>query len=210
MANRDILAIGTSAGGFEALRFLARSFPTDFPAAVLVCIHLPGHFRSALDRILSRDGRLPAVFAKSGMMPERGRIYIAPPGCHLLADGTLQLGNGRSENFARPAIDPMFRSVAVCCGVRAIGVVLTGMLYDGADGLWGINRCGGLAVVQDPEDAEFCEMPVAALRRVAPDHVVTLAEMPPLLTALAAQPPGEPVPVPESIKLQVELARGTA
>ena len=87
------------------------------------------------------------------MKPERSHIYIAPPGCHVLTDGTLQLGTGPRENFARPAIDPMFRSVAVCCGVRAVGVVLTGKLYDGADGLRAIKQCGGVTVVQDPQDA---------------------------------------------------------
>jgi two-component system chemotaxis response regulator CheB len=208
MPNRDVLAIGTSAGGFDALRFLARSFPADFPAAVLITLHLLDGFRSEFDRILSRDGRLPAVFAKSGMRPEKGRIYIAPAGVHLLADGALQLGTGPQENFARPAIDAMLRSVAVCCGVRAVGVVLTGKLHDGAEGLWAIKQCGGIAVVQDPQDAAFPEMPTAALRRVAADYVVKLTEMPMLLATLAAESAGEPVAVPASIKSQVEIARG--
>ena len=207
MANRDVLAVGTSAGGFDALRFLARSFPADLPAAVLVTLHLPGGFHSEIDRILSSEGPLPAVFAQSGMTPDKGRIHIAPPGCHMLADGALQLSDGPRENFSRPAIDVMFRSIAICCGVRTVGVVLTGRLHDGADGLWAIKQCGGIAVVQDPQDAAFPDMPRAALNRMTPDHLATLGEMPALLAALAAAPAGEPVPIPESIRSQVQIAR---
>src|SRR5215472_12680956 len=126
MRNRDVLAIGTSAGGVDALRFLARAFPADFPAAVLVVIHLSPHFRSALDDILAKDGALPACFAEDRMPLQRGRIYIGPPDCHLLLeDNVLRLGQGPRENNTRPAIDPLFRSVALCCGPRAIGTVLT-------------------------------------------------------------------------------------
>jgi two-component system chemotaxis response regulator CheB len=90
------------------------------------------------------------------------------------------LGEGPRENNARPAIDPMLRSAAICCGARSIGVVLTGTLGDGASGLWALRRCGGLTVVQDPQDAEFAEMPLSALNRVSPDHVIGSAEMPAL------------------------------
>ncbi|HZD91999.1 MAG TPA: chemotaxis protein CheB [Pseudolabrys sp.] len=207
MANRDMLAIGTSAGGFEALRSLARAFPADFPAAILVTIHLAHGFRSELERILSGDGPLPAAFAEDGMKPERGHIYLAPAGCHLLADGTLSLGHGPRENNTRPAIDPMFRSVAVCCGPRAVGAVLTGTMADGAAGLWALKRCGGIAVVQDPEDAAYPEMPTTALIQAKPDHIVKLVEMPELLTALARSPAGQAVPVPDSIRFEVSIAR---
>src|SRR5262249_43519991 len=137
MANRDIVAVGTSAGGFEALRFLAKEFPQNFPASILVTIHLSLQFRSPLDQLLTQAGPLPAAFANEGETIKKGRIYIAPPGRHMLVDGELlSLGTGPRENNARPAIDPMLRSAAVCCGSRAIGVVLTGTLGDGASGLW--------------------------------------------------------------------------
>jgi two-component system, chemotaxis family, protein-glutamate methylesterase/glutaminase len=154
MLNRDVLAIGTSAGGVEALRFLAKGFPPDFPASVLVTIHLSSRFGSSLDKILSQTGPLAAGFAADGEILEKSRIYIAPPERHLLLDADrLYLGNGPRENNARPAIDPMFRSAAVCCGARAIGVVLTGTLRDGASGLWALKQSGGITVVQDPNDA---------------------------------------------------------
>lgn len=208
MANRDILAIGTSAGGVEALLFLARHFPADFPAAILVTIHPPSRFRSTLDDILNAAGALRARFAEDGERPRNGHIHIAPPDCHLLLDeDKIHLGHGPRENNTRPAIDPMLRSVALCCGPRAIGVVLTGTLGDGASGLRAIHQCGGLSVVQDPNDAAFPEMPLNALDRVTPDHVVALATMPSLLDELARQKAGEPVTVPEAIRMEVEIAR---
>jgi len=188
---RDILAIGTSAGGINALRSLAREFPKDFPASVLVVIHLSAHFNSSLDVILTQEGRLPAVFAKDGMPMEHGRIYIAPLGSHLLAAGdTIRLGHGPRENNARPSIDPMFRSVALCCASRAVGAVLTGTLGDGASGLHTLHKCGGITVVQDPRDAAFSGMPEAVLKKFKPHHVVSLAAMPALFGELIAQPVG--------------------
>jgi two-component system, chemotaxis family, protein-glutamate methylesterase/glutaminase len=111
MANRDIIAVGTSAGGFEALRFPTRELPPDFPAALLIVIHLTNQFQSQLDAILTQAGPLPASFGEDGQTIVRGRIYIAPPERHLLVEGDrLSLGVGPRENNARPAIDPLFRS----------------------------------------------------------------------------------------------------
>ena len=209
MANRDIVAIGTSAGGVQALTFLAKQFPPQFPASVLVTIHLPSEIRSTLDEVLSWAGPLPAQFAGNGDVLKRGRIYVAPPNRHLIVDGhRLALGEGARENNARPAIDPMLRSAAVCCGARTVGVVLTGTLGDGASGLCALRRAGGISVVQDPEDAEFSEMPLTALKRTQPDHVVRLADMPALLNGLVHQRTGEVTPVPRSFKFEVDMARG--
>lgn len=208
MANRDVLTVGTSAGGVEALLFLAKRLPRDLPAAVLVTIHLPPQARSSFGELLSRAGPLPASFAEEGDRVKKGHIYIAPPDRHLLLDGDrLALGVGPRENNSRPAIDPMLRSTAICCGFRATGVVLTGTLGDGASGLWALHQCGGVTVVQDPKDAAFAEMPLTALNRAAPDHVVRLADMPALLNNLAHQPAGEPVPAPRNTRYEVEIAR---
>lgn len=210
MANRDILAIGASAGGVEALLHLAESMPREFPAAVLITIHMPSYSKSVLDDLLSRAGHLSASFAHGGERLRKGQVFIAPPDRHLLLeDDHLLLGQGPRENRARPAIDPMMRSVAVCCGARAVGVVLTGTLTDGASGLWAIDQCGGMTIVQDPSDAAFPDMPANALNRLRPDHVVTLAAMPRLLISLVSQPMGEPMPVPESIQFEVEIAKGS-
>jgi two-component system, chemotaxis family, protein-glutamate methylesterase/glutaminase len=208
VANRDIVAIGASAGGFEALLFLAKGFPADFPASVLIVMHLPTQFQSGLDSILTQSGPIPASFARDGERLEGCRIYIGAPGFHLILDGDrLRLGTGQREHNARPAIDPLFRSVALCCAPRAVGVVLTGTLGDGASGLQALKQCGGLTVVQDPHDAAFPEMPATALSRARPDHVVSLAAMPALLHKLVKEPVGPFKPVPENLKYEVEIAR---
>lgn len=208
MANRDLLAIGTSAGGLEALRFLASRFPWDLQAAVLITFHLSSHFRSELDTILSRSGPLPATFATDGESLEKGRIYLAPARHHLLVNGgTLSLGAGPRENHARPAIDPMLRSLAACCGFRAIGAVLTGALYDGASGLWALKQCGGITVVQDPNDAAFPEMPASALSQSEPDHVVTLEDLPALVQRLVEMPADKPKPLPDTLHYEIEVAK---
>ena len=148
MANRDIVAVGTSAGGVEAILFLAKRFAPDLPATVLITVHLATEARLFLDQLLSRAGPLPAAFASGGETLRAGHILIAPAGRHLLVDGNRTvLGFRPRENNARPAIDPMLRSAAVCCGPRSIGVVLTGTLGDGGSGLRAITQGGGISVV---------------------------------------------------------------
>jgi two-component system chemotaxis response regulator CheB len=209
MANRDILAIGTSAGGFEALRFLACEFSQDFPASVLVTIHLSNQFRSELDAILTQAGPLPASFAVDGEKLERSHIYIAPTERHLIVEsGHLRLGSGPRENNARPALDPLFRSAALCCGPRTVGAVLTGTLGDGAAGLSALKQSGGITVVQDPSDAAFAEMPTTALLRSHPDYVVSLAGMPALFEKLVRDPAGEPLVVSSNLQYEVNVASG--
>jgi two-component system, chemotaxis family, protein-glutamate methylesterase/glutaminase len=205
--NHDIVVIGTSAGGVQALQQLASGLPRDLPAAVMIVLHLPGDFRSELPEVIARSGPLPAAFAKDYERIEHARIYIAPPDHHLLVYGdTLRLGHGARENHARPAIDPMFRSAAVCCGPRTVGLVLTGYLHDGTSGLNAVKRCGGITVVQDPADAAFPEMPRNAMAATRADHVVRLAEMPELLRKLVRLPEGKSLPVPEDIQVEADTA----
>src|SRR5690349_23082402 len=209
MGNRDILTIGTSAGGFNALRFLAGELPRDLPASVLVVIHLSAQFRSSLDAILTQSGPLPASFATDGERLEKSRIYIAPPERHLIVESErLRLGSGPRENNARPSVDPLFRSAALCCGPRTVGVVLTGTLGDGAAGPSALKQSGGITVVQDPGDAAFSEMPTMALARSHPDHIVGMAGMPALLDRLVRQPAGGPVPVAGNLEYEVNVASG--
>jgi two-component system chemotaxis response regulator CheB len=211
MANphRDIVAIGASAGGVEALQNLTSKLPASFPAAVLITMHLSEDFASAFDKILTRSGPLPAHFARDGEKLETGQIFLAPAHSHLLlkTGDQLELGHGPRENNARPAIDPMFRSVGLCCGARSIGVVLSGMLGDGAAGLLDLKQQGGVTVVQEPSDAAFREMPFAALERARPDHVVALARLPALLARLVRQPVGNSLPVSDRLRFEVEIAR---
>lgn len=209
MNNRGVLAIGTSAGGVAALRYLAQRLPPDFPAAILVTLHLATDFKSSLDELIDRAGPLPAKFASDGEPAAPGTIYLAPPDRHLLIDqDLLWLGRGPRENNSRPAIDPMLRSLAACCGSRAVGVVLTGTLGDGASGLWTVGRCGGRTVVQDPDDAAFGQMPLNAIRSVQPDHVAPLADLPALLSRLVHEPAGTSKPAPPTLAMELMIARG--
>ena len=203
MTQRDIVVIGASAGGVEALQRLVAKLPARFPAAAFVTVHFPEHGTSTLPRILTRAGPLSAVHAVNGESIVPGRIYVAPPDFHLLLDrGRIQLVRGPRENGNRPAIDPMFRSAAVGFGPRVIGVVLTGNLDDGTSGLAAIKRNGGVAVVQDPEDALFPSMPYSAIEHVDVDRVVPLDQIPATLSELMAEPvpAGEIVVQPKDVR----------
>lgn len=187
MIYRDFIAIGTSSGGVDALRSLVSGFPPDLQATIAIVLHVGSH-RSHLPSLLSNAGPLRAVHAENGETWNPGRIYVAPPDQHMIVEGTrLRLLQGAKENFARPAIDPLFRSVAAELGPRGIGVILTGLLDDGAAGLEAIQACGGTAIVQDPADAFASEMPENA----APfaDYVLPLAGVAHRLVELTGRGP---------------------
>jgi two-component system chemotaxis response regulator CheB len=199
--HRDVIAVGASAGGVEALRALVAGLPPDFPGAVLVVLHMPRDAPSALPGILDRSGPLPAATAIDGEHLRPGRIYVAPNDHHLLVlDGHIRLTRGPAENGHRPAVDPLFRSVARAFGRRAIGVVLSGSRDDGAAGLTSIVQRGGTAVVQDPEDALYPWMPRAALARVLTDHVEPAAKLGGLIAGITA------VELPDNAPVQADDA----
>jgi len=182
-----IVAIGASQGGVDALHALVSNMPADFPAAILVVLHI-GAGPSILPSLLNDLKRLPASHAMHDERIEAGHIYIAPPNHHLLVKrGRLQLSRGPRENWTRPAIDPLFRSVAEEYGPDAVGVILSGNLSDGTVGLYEIKRRGGIAIVQDPGEAECPSMPLSALNNVAVDHCVPLSDLPALLVRLVKE-----------------------
>jgi two-component system, chemotaxis family, protein-glutamate methylesterase/glutaminase len=202
---KSIIVIGTSAGGVDALKKLAASLPAGFPAPIFIVMHV-GEV-SYMPEILARAGPLPVVRPESGALIEPGSIYVAPPGRHMLVhDDHVLLRRGPRENLSRPAIDPLFRSAACSFGARTIGVILTGSLSDGVSGLHAVKRCGGVAIVQDPDDALVPDMPSNALDHVDVDHCVPLAEMAALLLKLVAQPARPMVPIPEEICLEAAIA----
>lgn len=189
MPTHDIITIGTSAGGVEALTELVRHLPSSLPAVVCVVIHLPVRSPSILPRILQRAGRLPATFARHGEIFQHGRIYVAPPDHHLLVEkGYLRVVRGPKENRHRPSADVLFRTAASVYGSRVVGVVLTGALDDGTAGLQAIKRYGGVAVVQDPHDALVPSMPQSALEAVKVAYRLPLSDIAPLLVQLAQEP----------------------
>jgi two-component system chemotaxis response regulator CheB len=189
MPGHDIIVIGASAGGVEALLTIARGFPRDLPAAVFVVLHVSPHSRSVLPNILTRGGVLSAHHPRSGEPIENGRIYVAPPDYHLLIErGRVRVVRGPQENGSRPAVDPLFRTAAVSYGKRVVGVVLTGNLDDGTAGLAAIERAGGITIVQDPQEAIYSGMPASAIENVAVDHMLRLSEIAPQLVRLAHEP----------------------
>ena len=187
MPNRDIIVIGASLGGLDALCTVLRELPRDLPASIFVVMHVGG--ASALGSILDRCGPMPVVEAREGEKIERGRAYVAPSDRHLLLNnGQISLSRGLRENRHRPAIDPLFRSAARTYRERVIGIILTGGLDDGSAGLFAVKSRGGIAIVQDPLEALDASMPKSALRNVDVDHCVPLAEMPALLVKLTHSP----------------------
>jgi two-component system, chemotaxis family, protein-glutamate methylesterase/glutaminase len=186
MPKHDIIVIGGSAGAVEAVRNLVSQLPSGLPAVTFVVIHVSPRVRNLLAPILSRAGGPPAVEAENGMSIRHGQIYVAAPDYHLLVEnGHIHSGNGPREQDHRPAINATFRSAALTYGDRVAGVVLSGEMDDGVAGLWEIKRRGGIAIVQNPEEALYPSMPLSALREIAVDYTVRLAEMGALLCRLA-------------------------
>lgn len=189
---RDIIVAGGSAGSLETVKLIAGELPADFPAALFIVLHSPPRERNLLADILRGAGPLPACQAVEGQSIQPGRIYVPAPDRHLiLAENHLHLSRGPKEGLQRKSINVTFRSAARSYGKRVIGVLLSGMLDDGASGLWEIARHGGVTIVQDPEEAPFPSMPVNALRDAPVDFRARAAEMPPLLMSLVS---GEAVP----------------
>ncbi|MBV9772577.1 MAG: chemotaxis protein CheB [Gemmatimonadetes bacterium] len=210
MTHRDIVVVGTSAGGLEVLRKVMRGLPADFPASVLVVQHMAPSGPGLLPRILQDGCALPVSQAQDGESVVPGHVYVARPDHHLTLDeGRVRVTHGPRENHSRPAVDPLFRSAALAFGPRVIGVVLTGRLDDGSAGLWAVSARGGTTVVQDPDDAAYPSMPRSALRYVDIDHVATADELAPLLVRLTGEPfphTGD-LPVPEEMLVETRIAQ---
>ncbi|MBV8850277.1 MAG: chemotaxis protein CheB [Methylobacteriaceae bacterium] len=209
MDNRDIIVIGGSSGATAPLKAILGGLPGNLPAAVFIVLHIPSRSIGLLSNVASAAGPLPARQAEDGMAIEPGQIYIAAPNRHMiLSKGVIRLGRGPRENMVRPAIDPLFRSAAMVYGPRVIGVVLSGLLSDGAAGLHAIKQCGGIALVQDPTDAIADEMPRRALDATIADLCIPSARLGDVLSDMARQPPGPKLPVPPELRLEVDIAMG--
>jgi two-component system chemotaxis response regulator CheB len=183
----DIVVIGASAGGIEALKELVGELPEELPAALFVVLHLPVGGTSILPAILDRAGRLPAAHVGAeGAEISPGRIYAAPPDFHIqLEEGRVEAIAGPPENGHRPAIDPLFRSAAHAFGPRVVGVILSGALDDGTLGLRAVKAHGGVTLVQDPKSALHAGMPESAIALSAPDKVARPSELGALIVELA-------------------------
>ena len=226
MPQHDLIVIGGSAGSVQALSAVLAGLPPDLPAAVCVVLHQAAFSPNKRPEIFSRASTLPVRLAEQGMRLKRGTVYLSAPDMHLLVEstgherddelGVLRLVRGPKENRVRPSVDPLFRTAALAYGSRVIGVILSGALDDGTAGLWVVKDRGGLAVVQDPNDAAVHSMPAHAIDEVGADHIAPAAELGPMLGRLARLPAAEPPimrppsPHPEHLSRDDELEREVA
>jgi two-component system chemotaxis response regulator CheB len=208
---RGVVAVGASAGGVEALANFASALPADLPYAILVALHIPPNAPSVLADIIDRNGPLPAVPATDGDKLEPGKILVAVPDRHILTDDhRVVLAEGPTENGHRPAINALFRSVALSSGPTAIAVVLSGVLDDGVAGAAAIKARGGITVAQRPSDALFPAMPQNAIDAGVIDHQAAATEIGPLLARLADEKFEERVMEPDArLELENRIAMGS-
>jgi two-component system chemotaxis response regulator CheB len=188
MEKRNIIVVGASAGGFQAIKTLIAGLPKDLEAVILVVWHMSPDMHGILPEVLNRLNTLPATQAIDHEPMRMGHVYVAPPDQHLLIEGDhLRITRGPRENRFRPAVDPLFRSAAYAYGPRVIGIVLSGALDDGSAGMWTIKKRGGLAIVQSPDDAEMPSMPQNAMKAVKVDYQAAMVHMPSLLVKLVTE-----------------------
>jgi two-component system chemotaxis response regulator CheB len=204
----DIIVLGASAGGIPPLEQLLQALPADLPAALFVVVHRNA---DALDEVmmwtLQRKTALRCVVPRHGEPIRPGSVYVAPADRHmLLKEDHILITQGPRENYYRPSIDTTFRSAAVAYGPRVVGIILSGMLQDGTAGMEAIKRCGGVCVVQQPEDAEFASMPRSVLTNLDVDYSVAVSEMGFVLTDLVQRPADPTRTPPEDLLLEARIA----
>jgi len=188
VGGRDIIAVGASAGAVEALKRLLEPLPGELPAAIFVVVHRS--MAHLLTQILSDQVRLPVHTAVDSQRFEPRNIYICPGDVNLsIENGLMRVEQSPKESIHRPSINALFRSAALAYGRRVVGVVLTGMLNDGTAGLWEIRKRGGIAIVQDPAQAKYREMPQSAIASVSVDYVLPAEEIARKLVELTGQTP---------------------
>jgi len=188
MEKRNIVVIGASAGGFEAIKLLTATLPPDLDASIFIVWHMSPDITGVLPQVINRQKSILASNAVDNEPIVSNHIYVAPPYHHLLlVEGLVRVTKGPKENRFRPAVDPLFRSAAYAYGPRVVGIVLSGALDDGTSGLWTIKNRGGIAIVQDPNDAEVPSMPENAMQAVDVDYKVSVAKMASLVVKLTAE-----------------------
>jgi two-component system chemotaxis response regulator CheB len=204
----DKVVIGASAGGIPPLLEILRGLPSDLPASLFIVIHRSADTTD--DSLLWTIQRASNLACKVPVHNERiqpGFVYLAPPNQHMVLKGdNILITRGPRENYFRPSIDTTFRSAAVNFGPRVIGIILSGMLQDGTAGMEAIKRCGGICVIQQPEDASFPSMPRTVLSNLNVDYSVASSEMHIVLKDLIARPADDTIERPVDLLLEAEIA----
>ncbi len=181
--------MGGSAGSIQALKRVVSDLPEDLPASVFVVVHTRAREYSALADVLNSAGNLRSIDAADGQHIEDGKIYVAPPDRHMLLAGDhIHLSRGPKEGLHRPSINVTFRTAAACCDGQVVGVLLSGLLDDGASGLWDIVQRHGVAIVQEPAEAKFPSMPMSALESVPVNFRLKAEDIGPQLVNIVTSP----------------------
>lgn len=206
---KNIIVIGASAGGFRAINQLVANIPNTLPTAIFVVMHLG---KQSVPEIilqhLERNTKFTCKVPTHGDPIQKGYLYIAPRDCHMLVTkGTIHITKGPHENRWRPSIDVLFRSAAAAYDSRSIGIVLSGMMDDGTSGMSAIKRSGGVCIVQEPEEAEFPDMPKNVLNNVDVDYRVPVNDIGYILDDLFAKPQGPMHEIPEDIRIEAEITQ---
>jgi two-component system chemotaxis response regulator CheB len=206
----QIVVIGTSAGGLNALTQLISQLQANFPAPILVVQHISADATgNVLVESLNKVSKIKCAHAESGTKLKPGHLYVAPSDHHLMVDSghKILVTKGAQENRSRPAIDPLFRSAAVEFGNRVIAILLTGYLDDGTAGMKVVQRCGGICIVQDPADADYPDMPQNALNQLEPEYCLPVIEMGGLLYQLMEREIPQLKTIPEDILIEANIAK---
>ena len=209
MATRDIIVIGASAGGVQALSTVVEGLPRDLPAAVFIVLHISAHIPSLLPDILGRESKLSVAHPVGIERIAHGHVYVAPPDQHLVIEGEyVRLIHGPKENLHRPSIDALFRSVARWAGPRAVGVVLTGARDDGKVGMRALKQRGGITIIQDPQEAPFPSMPMSVMHDIEVDYLLPVGEIAPMLDRLSREATEEEgsYSVPDELEIESRIA----
>jgi two-component system chemotaxis response regulator CheB len=202
-----VIVVGASAGGMSALSEFVAQLKTGMDASVFIVMHLS---RTSIGDFLLRHlqplTQLQCEIATEGASIKKGHIYIASPNLHLLVKKeTIVLGRGPEENRWRPSIDVLFRSAAAAYSTRAIGVILTGLMDDGTTGMLAIKRSGGTSIVQDPNEAEYPDMPLSVLNNMEVNYCISLADMGEVIWGITQTSPEEK-PAPDDVIVESQIA----
>jgi two-component system chemotaxis response regulator CheB len=209
IAAKNIITIGASAGGLDAITRLVKTLDSNLDAAIFIVVHLSSASRSdVIIKIIKQHTSLKCIVPEDQQKIERGTIYLAPTDYHMALDkDMIRISKGAPENLYRPSIDLLFRSAAAAYTGCVTGIILTGLLDDGTSGMNAIKRCGGQCIVQSPEEAAFPDMPNSVLRCMKVDHIVPINEMGVILSNLYSTSVCQELEVPADIKIESEIAR---
>lgn len=186
----DLVAIGASAGGVDAIGTVLDALPADFPAAIAIVLHLPPDRNNLLPELFAARCALPVKEVEDKEFIVPGVVYIAAPDYHMLVepDRSFALSQDEAVNFSRPSIDLLLESAAIAYRDRLLGIVLTGASPDGAAGLQRVRALGGQAWVQDPDNADSPAMPASAIARAGADRIMDKATLARALAGLGKDP----------------------